>query len=221
MQTKGGIGVPKGISETRKTLIAVLASHDSVGKNNELARIIEELYDKDKGKLGEFHFLCTGGTFNRLVLGKDTADPPRPEIESNRIRADVRDFIESLITVLPDRREGGIAILGNLIVQRQCSIIWPFLSPITVHWLNPENLAMMRLCDLWNAKRLMNAESVRQWFREEAERDFQRNPQRIPLRFTLGTPESDNPWPEAKREAYENLQSLPQGLKFPVHLRIG
>ncbi len=209
--------------DNRKTLVAVLASHDGVKKNKELAALFNELYEEDKKKygvkedeyrLGKFHFVFTGGTFRRLVLGEDTENPgkkfPYP------IARKVRNFLlnSANMTVLPDRKEGGVTILANLIVQRQCSIIWPFLSPITVHWLNPENLALMRLCDLWNAKRLMNAESVRAWFRDEAERDIRRNPQKIPLTLTLGTPATEKnlphlpPWPEGKREHEKKYHEL-------------
>jgi methylglyoxal synthase len=210
-----------------KTLVAVLASHDSMGKNKELTNLFKELYDEDKEKLRQFHFIFTGGTFRRLILGDDTENLSKKKFPYP-IDKNVRNFLlESAgVTVLSDRKEGGVVIMANLIVQRQCSIIWPFLSPITVHWLNPENLALMRLCDLWNAKRLMNAESVMAWFRDEAERDFRRNPQQIPLRITLGTRESENnprtllpSWPEAGREASEKLQNLPQGIKFPDPLK--
>jgi methylglyoxal synthase len=44
----------------------------------------------------------------------------------------------------------------------------------------------MRLCDIWNVKRLMNSGSVRNWFRDEAEKDRNRNPQEIPLKFQFG-----------------------------------
>lgn len=49
----------------RRTVIAVLASHDSVRKNNELARLFEELTGKgeNRDRLKEFHFLFTGGYF--------------------------------------------------------------------------------------------------------------------------------------------------------------
>lgn len=197
----------------RKTLITVHASHDSVVKNNELAYLFETLYKKDKKKhgkkedeylLGKFHFVFTGGTFSRIMLGKDTETPRLKGL--HRIESKVKQFLfdKAGVTVLPDRKEGGVTVLANLIVQRQCSIIWPFLGPNTMHWLRPENLAYMRLCDLWNAKRLMNAESVRQWFRDEAERDVLRNPQEIPLKMSLGTSEKEKelpelpPWPEAK-----------------------
>lgn len=202
-------------NKIRKTLIAVLASHDSVQKNNELADLFEELYDQDNGSLGAFHFIFTGGTFSRVILGKDTVVPERRDLKS--IREDVSKFIGSNATVLPGRDKGGVAILANLIVQRQCSIIWPFLSPITVHWLNPENLALMRLCDLRNAKRLMNAESVRTWFRDEAQRDIKRNPQEIPVKIALGTPEKDGSWPVAEREVPKEYHEvkLPERKRHP------
>lgn len=44
----------------------------------------------------------------------------------------------------------------------------------------------MRLCDIWNVKRLMNSGSVETWFQDEAERDAERNPQEIPLRLQFG-----------------------------------
>lgn len=197
------------------SMIAVLASRDSKIKNNELARIIEELYDLDCIKFNEFHFIFTRGTFNRLLLGVgedigDVRDNPidvrNPENQAEfiyPIRNDVRDSLLSRadpkVTVLPGYKHGGTTILANLIVQRQCSIIWPFLSPLTEHLLHPENLALLRLCDLWNAKKLMNAESVRSWFRYEAERDVKRNPQQTPLTIELGTPKTtNNSWPQAE-----------------------
>lgn len=206
------------MSKVKKTLIAVLASHDSVKKNNDLARVFEQLYAVDSEKLKEFHFLFTGGTFSRLVLGVDTAASPRID-GLEPIEDDVKEFIirECGATVLPDRKEGGVTILSNIITQRQCSIIWPFLSPITVHWLSPENLALMRLCDQWNVKRLMNPESVRAWFRDEAKRDTKRHPQEIPMTIRLGTPEADGRWPMAEKrhdEAFYRV-TLPQRTRRP------
>ena len=165
----------------RKTIVAVLASHDSIQKNNELVTLFRELWDSDHaGLLKQFHFLFTGGTFRRIVLGEDAAQPPRPELK--RLEPDeLRELLMANSTVLPDRRQGGVTILADVIVNRQCSLIWTFLSPITAHWLSPENMALMRLCDIWKVKRLMNAESVRGWFRDEAKRDVCRNRQQIPL----------------------------------------
>ena len=212
----------------KKTIVAVLASHDSVQKNRELAALFKTLYGEDRKVhkkkeesylLSKFHFVFTEGTFRRLVLGQDTENPRRKF--PYPIEKKVKDFLLKTagVTVFPDRKEGGVTILANLIVQRQCSIIWPFLSPITVHWLNPENLALMRLCDLWNVKRLMNAESVSSWFRYEAKRDRERNPQPIPLKMTLGTLETEKslpelpPWPEARRERgrkYHQVKPKPE-----------
>ena len=161
------------MTDKGKTLIAILASHDSIVKNNELARVFEELYEKEKNenKLGKFHFVFTGGTYRRLMLGK-----------------------------------------GENITKRPDGV----LKPAEQH----ENIFPIRgLCDLWNVKRLMNAESVRSWFRDEAERDIRRNPQKIPLEIIWGTPGTCGPRPVAKREAYENLQNLPHGTKFPNHLK--
>jgi methylglyoxal synthase len=128
----------------------------------------------------EFHFVFTGGTYKRIVINRR------------------KRYLASNSTILPDRKHGGVTILANLIVQRQCSIIWPFLSPIEAHWLNPENLALMRLCDIWNVKRLMNQGSVETWFQDEAERDAKRNPQEIPLRMRFGGGKlNDDLWKKA------------------------
>ena len=56
--------------QINKMLVAVLAGHDSVQKNNELARTIEDLHIKDEQLLGHFHFLFTGGTFQPFDVGK-------------------------------------------------------------------------------------------------------------------------------------------------------
>jgi len=178
----------------RKTLVGILASHDSVNKNNEVARVFEELCKEDlnrekEGKrrlLDSFHFVFTGGTFRRLVLHEDTEGKCEGEETLKPIDIELCDFIKKNSTCLPDRSEGGVTVLADLVVQRQCCIVWSFFSPVTVHWLGPENLALMRLCDIWNAKRLMNAESVRAWFRDEAERDTDRNRQPIPIEISFG-----------------------------------
>ncbi len=176
-----------------KTLIALLASHDNWQKNDELARTIERMFDKDKNNLKGFHFVFTGGTFRRLMREGDLSKE-RDLNEYSGLRNDVKDCLlkECGVTVLPDRYDGGVTILSNLIVQRQCNIVFTFLAPFTSHWLSPENLALMRLCDLWNVKRMMNTESVKEWFEHEAKRDVHRNPQQIPLKIVLGTTSEEN-----------------------------
>ena len=47
--------------------------------------------------------------------------------------------------------------------------------------MNPENLALTRLCDQWHVKRLMNKGSVLEWISEEAEYDINRNLQELPF----------------------------------------
>jgi methylglyoxal synthase len=181
----------------KKTLIGVLASHDDVQKNNDLARLFDKLHNK--ANFRKFHFVFTSGTYQRIILGKDT-EPRRRGLKPIK-KGKTIGYLKSNSTVLPDRRNGGVTLLANLVVQRQCSIIWPFLSPITGHWLNPENLALMRLCDIWNVKRLMNSGSVETWFRDEAKRDADRNPQEIPLRLHFGGG-------ELKKDLWKGVRSV-------------
>jgi hypothetical protein len=77
-----------------KTLIAVLAGYDSVKKNNDLVQVFHELYDsaEDRETLKEFHFFFTGGTFNRVVLGKAAPEVLQTE-RLQTMRDDVREFL--------------------------------------------------------------------------------------------------------------------------------
>jgi methylglyoxal synthase len=155
--------------------------------------------------LKEFHFLFEGGAFNGVVLGKTHPDALQTE-PLHTMTEDVREFLlrECGVTVLPDRKNCGVTILANTIVERQCSIVWSFLSPVTTHWLSPEYRALNRLSDLWDVKRLVNAGSVTDWFRNEAARDAKRNPQKAPkspLKLRLGSRERDGAWPVAARRS--------------------
>ena len=165
----------------KKTLIGVLASHDSEEKNKELAEVFVDLYNSpNKTTLENFHFVFTGGTFDRIVMGY------RPQNFSQAQQIpDVatRTFVEKNSTRLPTFPAGGVTILANLFGQRQCNIVWCFLSPNTTHWLNPENLALMRLVDRWRDTRLMNKASVEDWFEKEAREAAKRNQQEIPLKL--------------------------------------
>jgi hypothetical protein len=148
--------------QVKKPLIGVLASHDSLEKNRDLAELFVRLYHKDPARLEKFHFVFTGGTFDRVVLGTTPVGTP-PQYVPIQDSA-VRDFVKRNSTRLPTFIEGGVTILANLVVQRQCYIVWPFLSPVTTHWLNPENLALMRLIDIWKDKRSMTPGSVETGF---------------------------------------------------------
>lgn len=165
-----------------KTLIGVFASYDSITKNNQLARTIENLFEKNIERLKNFHFIFTGGTFRRVVLGSDKDKGINP------VKTDVVKFLLENSTCIPSRREGGVTTLANFVVNRQCRVIWPFLDPAESHWLNQENLALMRLCDVWKVKRLMNSGSVISWFKSEAPRDTRWNQEPVPpvLKFPDG-----------------------------------
>jgi len=165
----------------KKTLIGVLASHDSPEKNNALARLLEGLRTEKEDRLSSFHFVFTGGTYERIILGTDKAR----EEGIKPVDDPTKDFFIPRSTSLPSRRDGGVTVLAYSVVQRSCSILWPFLTPVTAHWLNPENLALMRLSDQWHVKRLMNSGSVTEWFRQEAETDKARNLRATPLELVL------------------------------------
>ncbi len=210
-------------NEGAKTLIGVLAGHDSVSKNNDLIRLLHDLYDdpKDRALLRKFHFVFTEGTFRRVVLGERAEGAYRSD-KLQRLPQEVSEFMvhDCGVTVLPGWEQAGVTILANMVVERQCSVLWPFLSPVTTHWLSPEYNALMRLSDLWNAKRLMNVESVKDWFYNEAAWDVKRNPQKAPeapLKIQLGSLERDGLWPVAqKREdnEYDNV-AIPARAREP------
>lgn len=163
---------------SERTIIGILASHDNFEINNTLRELLETLYTYDKEVLAKYQFVMTGGTYDRIIEGKD-----KPDIKP--VNEDVRKFLisECGITKLPSRKDGGVTILSFLVTQQQCSILWLFLTPLTSHWLNPENLALMRLSDYWHAKRLMNWGSVYEWFCKEAILDAKRNVQKLPLKI--------------------------------------
>lgn len=172
--------------DDKKTLIGVLASHDDQFRNSELVNLFGYLWKDYRDILKKFHFVFTGGTFGRVIklLGDKSVDK-KLNLTDTEIEG-IQTHITENSTYIPGREYGGVTMMANLIVQRQCSILWPFLGPSTTHWLYPENLALLRLCDVSNVKRFMNSGSVRNWFHYEAERDYLRNQQEIPLKFHFG-----------------------------------
>ncbi len=167
--------------QEKKTLIGVLASHDSPEKNNALARLFDILFIDNALLLEQYHFLFTAGTYERVVLGTGNVSG----MAIKPINKHTKKFLIHHSTCLPSRRDGGVTILAFSVVQRDCSILWPFLTPVTAHWLNPENLALMRLSDQWHVKRLMNTGSVTEWFKQEADTDKTRNLHEIPLNLVF------------------------------------
>lgn len=171
-----------GTTNDDKTLIGVLASHDSQERNEALADVFREAYARDKNLLSKFRFVFTGGTYERLIQGKRIHGTIKGKIKYLLSRKIV-NFLHNecgIVRLLPTE-EGGITMFSCLITHRKLSIIWPFLSPLTAHLLFPENLAVLRLSDQWRVKKLMNTASVMEWFRVEAKRDKNFNIQPIPF----------------------------------------
>ncbi len=87
-----------------KTLIGVLAGHDSVSKNNDLIQLLRDLYDdpKDRALLSKFHFVFTEGTFRRVIFGEHTGGTYGSD-HPQRLPQDVSEFLlhDCGITVLP------------------------------------------------------------------------------------------------------------------------
>lgn len=155
----------------------MLASRDAREPSAALATLFWYYFHSKRRKtIEKFHFVFTGGTHDRLLLG-DT------ELGLPALEEDVAEWLltQCGVTRLPSGSEGGVTILSCLITQRHLGITWPFFSASENHWLRPENLAFLRLCDQWHVKRLMNRGSVMVWVDHEADEDARRNPQVFPL----------------------------------------
>ncbi|HYU32428.1 MAG TPA: methylglyoxal synthase [Thermoanaerobaculia bacterium] len=166
----------------KKTLIGVLASHEDERRHDELVELLDTLvHDRPADELEPFAFVFTGGTYRRLLFGKN---PPENCRHKSGVAEPTRKFLLEKCGVirLPQHRNGGVVLLAYLVVHRRISIIWSFLSPVTSHWLQPENVALIRLCDHWHVNRLLNAQSIREWFPEQSVADIRRNQQDWPLR---------------------------------------
>ena len=111
----------------KKTLIGVLASHDAKEKNVELCRVLEYICGKRSELLDSFHFVFTGGTYHRLVLGESA---PSGETEVVKVSDKTKKALAEHITILPPFKEGGIILMSYLITQRRLSLLWSFLTQI-------------------------------------------------------------------------------------------
>jgi methylglyoxal synthase len=172
---------------SEKTIIGVLASRNSKEKLAELIDTFNsiERRKKEKGKNPDdffncFHFLITGGTYECMSTGKTQNGKDIPPLDEA-----ARKRLENVnqVTRLPTRDDGGVTLLAYTVCQRQCSILWTFLTPMSGDWMNSENLALMRLADLYHVKRLMNRGSVESWLQYEADYDAKRNRREIPLKI--------------------------------------
>lgn len=158
-----------------KTIIAVLASHDDPTVNGSLIQLFDAAWKNKQWKhsLERFQFLFTGGTYVRVVERSPNSLP----YQYDPVKPATCEWLknECGVTVLPPNNAGGVTFLGNFVANRQVSLIWPFLSSHTMHWVNPDNLALMRLCDHWRVKRLMNVGSVVEWLETQTDSDAIRN----------------------------------------------
>jgi methylglyoxal synthase len=189
--TIGGAPVPEN---NQKPIIGMLASHDSPGRNKRLKHVLDFLVQHHAEDLQNFQFVITGGTYRRVIEGEvEKITAQYKKISGVGVEPDTRKFLLEKCGVLrmPTRRHGGVVLLTDLVVKRKISIVWPFLTPTTPHWLSPENLALLRLCDHCHANRLMNAHSVIEWAGTELKANSQRNPQPCPPQFCAGGKNSD------------------------------
>lgn len=177
------------MSSEPKTLIGVLASHDSVTKNRALKTVFDSAVATKEGRkaLSEFRFIFTGGTYGRLFENWPAAGESRKEPTTKlELEEDTKKFLLKCgIVRLPPSEKGGVTILSSLISQRMVSLLWTFFSPLTTHMLFPDNLALLRLADQWRVKKLMNSGSVTEWLQCEWERDARLNPQSIDVKMEL------------------------------------
>ena len=160
-----------------QTIVGILASHDDIHVNEAITEVLTYMYLKDNDILKSYHFCFSGGTFDRVVLNKD------PKIEG--LTGKVQQFFLDNSTRLPDYENGGIHLMSYLIMQKRISILFPFISTITNHHTTSETDALLRLCELWGIKVMMNRASVIEWFNFGASLDRGRNFQKIPLEITL------------------------------------
>lgn len=163
---------------SQKTYIGVLASRDADKSNINLINIFKELFENQETRdkfSSDFHFIITGGTYGRIFGGY-------PGVA---LTNDVREWLAECSTPLPRTEEGGVVILSNLVCQHKIDIVWMLFEPNTIHWQRQENLALMRLCDQWHVKKLMNVNSIKMWFNNECSSDAKRNSQDFPLTLKL------------------------------------
>lgn len=154
-----------------RVLVGILASHEDGRRHDELVGLLDELSSSHRDYLRQCAFVFTGGTFRRVLEGRDLP----PNATRGAVNKDTRKFLfDCGVIRLPEHGDGGVVFLAYLVVQRRVGIVWSFLTPITSHWVQPENNALTRLCDYWHVDRLVNAHSIRQWFPEGFLHDYKR-----------------------------------------------
>jgi methylglyoxal synthase len=169
----------------KKTYIGVLSADDDPIVNESLVEVFNFLYKFNPDRLAKFHFIFTGGTYGRVIMGTHRKLEGEQRIESVADNVKKHLIDRCGVTCLPSYENGGITILSHFITRRLCTIVWPFFSSKGGRWSRPQNLAQMRLSDQWHVKRLMNESSVKVWFQTEAEADISRNRKECPPTLVL------------------------------------
>lgn len=150
-----------------KTIIGILTGHEEPSRNNSLVKVLNSAFSNSRIKkelMKHYQFVFTGGTFNRCIAGQGKKGW---KCVANKHKND----IAHMSTVLPPYLKGGVILLSYLVVQRKCRILWAFLSDTATTLQNPDNGALLRLCDICHTKKLMNAGSVTRWLKNEMEND--------------------------------------------------
>lgn len=176
-----------------KPIIGLLASHDSPKCNKDLVNVLDFLVENHSDFIKKFHFVVTRGTFRRVLMSENFPG----------VREQTRNFLfDCGVLRLPCRSHGGVVMMADLVVKRKVEVVWPFLTPVTSHWLSSENLALLRLCDQCRANRLMNDVSVIEWVRRSLTMDQQSNGEPWPPRFGVGglKPVEDYKVPVVKKD---------------------
>lgn len=166
-----------------KPVIGVFGSHDSIGRNLALTRVFDYLYEHHPKVMESYQYAITRGTYRRVIMGEtyDHRKWPGVSLEARRFLLEKCGVLR-----LPCRRHGGVVLLADLVVKRKVSMVWPFLTPTTSHWLTPENLALLRLCDHCRVTRLMNDRSVIEWAKSPEYQLLRHQPEEFPPKFAAG-----------------------------------
>lgn len=204
-----------------KTLIGMLASHDDSPRNNALARLLDELHDSYRNEEWCKHYaiVMTGGTYDRVIDGR-AADAQTQQVIP--VKQETWKWLHEHcgIVRLPAGKQGGVTLLACLVAQKRISLLWPFLSPRTGHWLSPENLALIRLADFHGASTYMNSGSVGEWADQFASQHVGRDVQVWPPQHDLRLPGTNTSLPiKEKHVMRDDVESSVWEVQSPLDVR--
>ena len=165
-----------------KTIIGIITSSNNSHVNKALIEVLTFMYEHDINEvLDNYHFLFTGGTFDRVFNETTYGDGETVE----PLSGDAANFYKQRSTRLPGYEQGGVDLLSYLISQRVVHIVFPILDSITRNFSNVELDALLRLCELWSIKVMMNRASIIEWFLEGAHLDVEFAKQSIPIDISM------------------------------------